>query len=283
MNCEYRMNPLAAYIPQDRRHALACKTPIPDHSDGAALFADISGFTPLTEALRHALGPRQGSEALTDQINTTYNALIAHVDAYRGSVIGFAGDAITCWFDTADDPPVPRAAACAVGMQRTMVAFAQIALPGGGSTSLALKVAVAAGPARRMVAGDPAIQLLDLLAGATVARVATAEHHAHAGEIVLDATCVAALGAAATIGAWREDAETGERFAPLYDLTEVPPVSPWPTLTADALPPTRLQPWLLPAVYAREIARQGVFLTELRPAVALFVRFTGIDYDTEPE
>ncbi len=72
-------------------------------------------FTPLTEALRRALGPRQGSEALSNQLNRTYNALMAEVDAYRGSVIGFAGDAITCWFDNADGPAVPRAAACALG------------------------------------------------------------------------------------------------------------------------------------------------------------------------
>ena len=277
------MNPMSAYLPQDRRHALACGAAIPDYADGAALFADISGFTPLTEALRIALGPRQGSEALSDQINITYDALITQVDAYRGSVIGFAGDAITCWFDAADGPPAPRAAACAVGMQQAMAAFAQIALPGGGRTSLGLKVAVACGPARRMLVGDPAIQMLDLLAGATVVRVATAEHHAVAGEIVLDAGCVAALGAAATTGAWREDSGTGERFVPLIELTTAPTMSAWPALPADTLSTAILQPWLLPTVYAREVTGQGGFLTELRPAVALFLRFTGIDYDAEPD
>jgi adenylate cyclase len=276
------MNPLAAYIPQDRCHALACGTPLPDRTRGAALFADISGFTPLTEALSLALGPRHGSEALTDQINTTYDALIAQVDAFHGSVIGFAGDAITCWFDDADGPAARRAVACAVGMQRAMAVFAQIVLPGDIHSSLALKVAVAYGPARRMVAGDPAIQMLDLLAGATVARVATAEHHTVAGEIVLDAACVVELGAAVSIGAWREDAETGEQFAPLHDLTDIPPTSPWSELSADALTPEVLRPWLLPAAYARERAGYGAFLTELRPAVALFLRFSGIDYDTDP-
>jgi len=124
--------------------------------------------------------------------------------------------------------------------------------------------------------------MLDLLAGATVARVATAEHHAVAGEIVLDAACVAELGAVVSIGAWREDTETGEQFAPLHDLTDIPPTSPWPVLSADVLTPEVLRPWLLPAVYARERAGYGAFLTELRPAVALFLRFSGIDYDTDP-
>ena len=42
----------AAYLPMDRRHALADGRALPEHTHGAALFADISGFTPLT------LGPR---------------------------------------------------------------------------------------------------------------------------------------------------------------------------------------------------------------------------------
>ena len=77
------MDSMAAYIPQDRRQVLAHTIQLPERPEGATLFADISGFTPLTEALRVALGPRQGSEALTDQLNRTYTALIAQVDAYR--------------------------------------------------------------------------------------------------------------------------------------------------------------------------------------------------------
>ncbi len=40
-----------AYIARDRRRALATQVEMPDRVRGAALFADISGFTPLTEAL----------------------------------------------------------------------------------------------------------------------------------------------------------------------------------------------------------------------------------------
>ena len=45
-----------AYIPIDRRLAIASGESLPDRTDGAALFADISGFTPLTEALTRAGG-----------------------------------------------------------------------------------------------------------------------------------------------------------------------------------------------------------------------------------
>jgi hypothetical protein len=37
------------------------------------------------------------------QLNLVYDALIAHVHNYRGSVIGFAGDAMTCWFQEKDE------------------------------------------------------------------------------------------------------------------------------------------------------------------------------------
>jgi class 3 adenylate cyclase len=90
------MNPLHSYLPQDRLRALARGEPLPDRASGAALFADISGFTPLTEALSRDLGPRRGVDELSGQINAVYDALIAQVERFGGSVIGFAGDAMTC-------------------------------------------------------------------------------------------------------------------------------------------------------------------------------------------
>ena len=46
----------SVYIPMDRRLALAEGQTLPDRTQGAALFADISGFTPLTEALARESG-----------------------------------------------------------------------------------------------------------------------------------------------------------------------------------------------------------------------------------
>src|SRR5215208_512948 len=91
--------PLHIYLPQDRLWALANNTSLPDHTNGAALFADIYGFTALTESLRERLGARQGAEELTRQLGAVYSTLIAEVEKYGGSVIGFAGDAMMCWFD----------------------------------------------------------------------------------------------------------------------------------------------------------------------------------------
>ena len=90
---------LHTFLPQDRLRAIANHSSLPDRTSGAALFADISGFTPLTEGLRNTLGPRRGAEELTRHLDAVYTALIAEIERYGGSVIDFAGDSIMCWFD----------------------------------------------------------------------------------------------------------------------------------------------------------------------------------------
>src|SRR5690349_12947754 len=132
------MHSLIAYLPQDRLRSLARGEPLPNRTSGAALFADISGFTPLTDALTEALGSHRGVETVTDQINAVYDTLLAHVERYHGSVISFAGDAIICWFDDTDGPAAPRAVAGALAMQAAMASFAAITLPGGATTALSI-------------------------------------------------------------------------------------------------------------------------------------------------
>ena len=47
---------LHTYLPQDRLRALAKGEALPDRANGTALFADISGFTKLTQQTTHELG-----------------------------------------------------------------------------------------------------------------------------------------------------------------------------------------------------------------------------------
>jgi class 3 adenylate cyclase len=124
---------LIAYIPMDRRQALAQGLDLPDRLEGAALFADISGFTPLTEALANEFGPQRGAEELTRHLNGVYDALIAEVDRFRGSVVSFSGDAITCWFDTGDQEVwvvSKQAVACALAMQQVIGQLASVKILG---------------------------------------------------------------------------------------------------------------------------------------------------------
>ena len=274
---------LLAYIPMDRRQAMARGEDLPEQSTGAALFADISGFTPLTETLVHALGDRRGAEELTAYLNRVYDALIDELHRWQGSAIAFAGDAVTCWFDDHGQPGsgVRRAATAALAMQHAMHAFSAVDTPAGTTVSLSMKAAVAAGPVRRMLVGDPRIRVIDAIAGQTLARLAAAEKQAQRGEIILAPCAAAALAGHATIHDRRRD-QDGDAHALLAGLQQPAPPTPWPPLAVDSVSEEQVRPWLLPPVYARLRSGQGEFLAELRPTVALFVRFAGIDYDHDP-
>src|SRR4051812_42366596 len=87
----------SAYIPADRRRAIVTGATLPTSVRGAALFADISGFTPLTEALANELGSERASEVLTGHLNRVFHAVIAELDRYGGGGIYFNGEANTCW------------------------------------------------------------------------------------------------------------------------------------------------------------------------------------------
>jgi class 3 adenylate cyclase len=266
-----------AYIPGDRRRALARGESLPDRVRGAALFADISGFTPLTEALAAELGSQRASEVLTGHLNRVFHAVISELDRYGGDVIYFSGDAITCWLDGDDGS---RATACAMAMQAAMGREREITTPTGVSLELALKVAVAVGAARRFVVGDPEIQLMDVLAGGLIDRLADAEHLAEKGEVVVDRSAVESLREIVRFGESRSDPEGGGSVSVVEGLlTEVPRI-PHPT-HMEALADELARPWLLQAVYERLSTGRGEFLAELRPAYPVFVNFGGIDYDAD--
>jgi adenylate cyclase len=207
--------PIHIYIPQDRLRALANNRSLPERTSGAALFADISGFTALTEALRNTLGPRRGAEELTRRMEAVYSTLIGEIERHGGSVISFAGDSMLCWFDELTPFPDREegtgdgsalGVACGLSLQRMMRAYAKITLPDKSITGLTLKVAITTGAARRFIVGDPSFQYIDVLAGATVTRTG---HLAQKGEVLIDETTANALGDIVNIQERRHDPESG--------------------------------------------------------------------------
>ncbi len=274
------VEPLCVYLPMDRRQALVRGESLPERTVGAALFADISGFTPLTAALARELGLKRGAEELTRLLNEVYGVLIAEVHRYGGSVIGFSGDAITCWLD---GDTGRRAIACGLAMQGAMAPFVSVRTPAGTAVSLAIKVAAVTGPVRRFLVGDPQIQTIEVVAGRCLDLLAQAEHQAERGEVVVHARVTEQAGEEVSVSVWRSDEETGERFAVVAGLTTAVPAQPWPELPPNCLPDEQCRAWLPPAVYRRLADGPRQFLAELRPAVALFARFIGIDYDRDPK
>jgi len=272
--------PLSIYMPMDRRQALVEGRELPERSNGAALFADISGFTPLTENLARELGRQQGAEELTRLLNQIYGTLINEVHNYHGSVIGFSGDAITCWLDGDDGL---RALACGLAMQQAMRQFEAITTPAGVTVSLGIKVAIVTGPVRRLLAGDPQVQVVEALAGHTLDRLAAAEHQTRRGEVCVEAAIVDLAPQDITVADWRTAGINGERLAIVTASTATTGISPWPDLPAEALSEAQCRPWVLRPIYEWIVTGSAQFLAELRPAVALFIQFDGINYDGDQD
>ena len=108
---------LAPYLP---RIAIEWANSDPSTSfrevDGSLLFADISGFTSLSERL--ARKGRIGAEELTGTLNDCFAAILAVAYDAGGSLLKFGGDAVLLLFE--GDLHAPRACASALRMRAVM-------------------------------------------------------------------------------------------------------------------------------------------------------------------
>ena len=199
------------------------------------------------------------------------------LQAWQGSVVYFSGDAITAWIDGDDGS---HATACGLAMQEVMSRVGMFSTPGGTAVSLGLKVAVAVGEVHRFVVGDPSVQLIDVLAGRLMDSLAAAEQQAVPGDVVLDAAAMASLGERVHLCEGREgDAGPVGVVAGLVDG----PATPDEPMDWPQLPEETVRQWLLPPVWERMVAGRGEFLADLRPAVPIFVRFGGLDFEGDPK
>ncbi len=248
---------------------------MPDRVRGAVLFADISGFTPLTEALARELGPQRGPEELSRVLELVFDAVLSELHRFGGTVIYFSGDAVTCWFD-GDDGTL--AIGCGLAMQVAMARVGTITTPAGTTVQLGMKVALTTGPARRFVVGDPEIQLIDTLAGSLLDRVADLEHHAERGEVLVDSATLDAIGSGVELAVVKADKEAGFAVVAAFTGGAVPARLPPPARLARSIS----RRWVLPPVYER-LRTGGSFLAELRPVIPMFLRFGGFDFDGDDD
>src|SRR6266498_1490757 len=209
-----------------------------EHTDAVVLFADVVGFTPMSEAL--ARSGAYGTEELTRILNGWFDTMADLVWRYGGTVAEFAGDALTAvfWCDSGTRRLTERwAVQCALDMQAEMAGF-QTIVTRAGTFWLAMKAGLAAGPLLSTVMGDPAIRLCYVLAGPALERATTAEHHARRGEVIVDrelleggvsAEVLERRGPWSVVGSLRErvsrvrpapldpiDEDTARRLAPFF-------------------------------------------------------------------
>lgn len=183
---------LAAYLPPAiTRTTLTATTPDPptkasqQRYPAAVLFADVSGFTPLTERL--AQKGSEGPEELTRLLNRYFSRMIALIESQGGEVVKFSGDAVTALFPATEEAlavATRRAWQAAEAMQAAMHEFAVLETS-VGPIDLGMKIGIGAGPVLAMEVGGFEGRWEPVIAGEPLRQATESEEQAERGTIRL--------------------------------------------------------------------------------------------------
>jgi class 3 adenylate cyclase/tetratricopeptide (TPR) repeat protein len=254
-----------------------------------ALFADVSGFVRLSEALGRA--GAAGTEELTNILNSYFAPMIDLIQSYGGIVGKFGGDSLSILFPFSRwtrTHTICRAVQCALDMQARMPSYAAIATS-AGAFSLTMHAGMAIGTVLCTVVGHPERRLEYIIAGSLLDRAAEAERFAGPGDLVVHREVLEVLARAdgrlseREIGEMVRNGDRAQAYARISKLRRPAPRQPLPPLDTTHLVGTRS---LLVAFHHPMIGRylgrpQRYFINEHRRVTALFVRFPDFDYDND--
>ena len=130
--------------------------------DGTLLFADVSGFTALTEKL--ARRGRIGAEEIVETLNRVFGPMLRIAAARGGELLKFGGDALLFLFRGPEHPEQ----ACDAAVELRAALREAAAVPTSvGRLSLSMSIGVHAGDLHLFLIGAPTRELLVLGPGAT--------------------------------------------------------------------------------------------------------------------
>ncbi len=250
--------PLTPYVPAILLELIADGRTGLTEIDGSILFADVSGFTALSERL--AKHGREGTEALITLIDRIMDRLAGAAQELGGDILGFGGDALIVGFR--DEGHEARAAAAAFDLQSALWPFRR-ASTGFGRAVLSISLGVASGPLLFGAAGRPHRGLL--VVGPTATDVCACEGEATAGQILVAPATARAL----------DPQLVGPRQQHGHPLLGRPSCAAVSQPRSDALADEQLAAQALPDGLAAHLAQSGE--SEHRQVTAGFVVVRGLD------
>ncbi len=224
--------------------------------DGSYVFADISGFTALTERL--AVRGRAGAEEIADVLNAVFDRLLTAAYDYGANLIKFGGDAVLLLFDGTDHALCATRAARS--MQQVMSSIGRLQTS-QGVVRLGMSVGVHTGALDLLLVGSHHRELIVTGPGATL--TAHLEKIAERGQIVVS-TATAALLPASCVGTAVDDG---------FLLARSPMVEERPNRT----PKRRVDVREAMSAEVSEYLSSGHVDHEHRRTVVGFLEFCGVD------
>ncbi len=270
--------PLASYVPTLVAHYLAgvgtAEEPLTAVCPGAVMFADISGFTALTEQLAQE-GPA-GAEKLTIILNDYFGRLVDTIQEHGGDVFKFAGDALFVVWPVLPEgdlsTAVLRACQAALAIQSRLQDY-QGNLPSG--EQLALRIAIGAGDLTFFHLGGMYGRWEYLVAGEPLNQINEAETQAQVQEVVLSARARRLAG-----GVIRGDLLQAGALR-LTSLTWSEPPAPLALDVPNTAVVNQLLSGYVPgAINFRITAGQSSWLAEMRSLTILFINLPDLTHKT---
>ncbi|MGQ0631918.1 MAG: AAA family ATPase [Sporichthyaceae bacterium] len=257
-----------AYVPRLVLHHLARE---PFHPvctiEGTMLFADLSGFTALSEKLQRR--GSEGAELLVSTVNGVFENLLRIAYDNGGSLIKFGGDALLIFFDGPSHPA--RGARAAFRMRERLRTVGKLEVSGTRGV-LRMTVGCHSDEFHFVLAGESHLEHLVLGSGAK--GIVETEGLAENGQIIVSATTAAALPSA-SLGEIVGD--TGARLLKRDPLdSDRAPTEEIPR------PPTELVGRAL-STAVRAHVLGGKAAPEHRLACVAFLQFTGTNALIEAE
>jgi class 3 adenylate cyclase len=283
---------LASYVPKLIQRRVAqnptpIDSPLAKDFQAAVMFADISGFTALTERL--AEKGTSGVETLARILNDYFGQLIDLVYEYGGDVVKFGGDAIIVVWPIPESPseqiqggypPVStdvqreltlRAAECAFRIRERLLNY-----QADGST-LYLKFSLGTGQVWESHIGGIFNRWEFVLVGAPLIEISAANHLAKAGDIIASPSAWELIKRDCEAEPFNFAVETGgpvKTAARLYRLKNGSPsyeeLGEKPLDFAESAQ-VALRPYIPGAIIHRISAGQSDWLAELRKVTILFI------------
>lgn len=256
---------LAPYVPRALLARLA-RAPIEvltETVDCTMVFADVSGFTRLTERL--ARRGEEGAEQLVDAINACFSALLAEAYGRGGSLVKFGGDAMLLLFYDQEEGQqhAQRACCAAIEMRRRLRELGRV---GSGEHGLVLRMSVGvhSGPYAMFVVGGSHREVL--FAGPSATAVAELEAAARTGQILISPQTAERL----------PGSSVGSRAGAGVLLARAPSACEWTAPAGLPDPPADVVARFLPDSVRSHLER-GSAVPEHRTATIAFLGFGGVD------
>ncbi|XP_068808599.1 adenylate cyclase type 10-like, partial [Struthio camelus] len=177
----------AAYVPdlllsEDLKQENRCV----QNFHGVLLFADVSGFTALTEKFSQSISKERGADEVAQTLNRYMGDILEELLAFGGDILKFAGDAVLVLWRAKHAQlrdTISLVLQCSQQIQeKYRIRETDVGL------KLRLKIGISAGHMSLLTVGDKKQQHF-LILGQAVGEVWQAQNLANASDVILSASC----------------------------------------------------------------------------------------------